>query len=86
MLASFSGSVTLSDGRTVSVQPLTQIVWPMVACVTAGFSAPGVHAASGSEERPEPFARQDPGAGCAWTEWALALDATRRAAGGAVVE
>ena len=41
------GSVMLSDGRTVSVQPLTQIVCVMVACVTVGFSDPGVHPGSG---------------------------------------
>jgi hypothetical protein len=49
MLACFSGSVMLSDGRTVAVHPLTQIVWSIVACVTAGLIAPGVHAWSGSE-------------------------------------
>ena len=49
MLASFSGSVTLVDGRTVSVQPLIQIVSLIVARVTAGFNAPGVHFESGSE-------------------------------------
>jgi hypothetical protein len=42
MLASFSGSVTLVDGRWVAVQPWTQIVLPMVDCVTALFTAPGV--------------------------------------------
>jgi hypothetical protein len=46
MLASFSRSVTLSDRRTVSVQPLTQIVFSIVACVTTGFSAPGVQVGS----------------------------------------
>jgi hypothetical protein len=55
MLASFSGSVTLVDGRTVDVHPLLQIVWSMVSCVTAGFNAPGVHFASGSEYRPDPL-------------------------------
>jgi hypothetical protein len=49
MLALFSGPVMLSDGRTVAVHPLTQIVWPMVACETAGLSAPGVHDGSGRE-------------------------------------
>jgi hypothetical protein len=56
MLASFSGSVILDDGRMLVVYPETQIVWPMVACVTAGFNAPGVHAASGSEYSPDPVA------------------------------
>jgi hypothetical protein len=49
MLAAFSGSVMLSTGRTVEVQPAAQIVWSIVACVTAAFSAPGVHAESGRE-------------------------------------
>jgi hypothetical protein len=31
MLAPFSDSVMLSGERTVAVQPLTQIVWSMVA-------------------------------------------------------
>src|SRR5450830_1408952 len=35
-------------GRMVAVQPDTQMVEPMVACVTAGFSAPGVRRRSGS--------------------------------------
>jgi hypothetical protein len=46
MLASFSGSVTLVDGRTLSEYPERQMVAPMVAWVTAGFSAPGVHRGS----------------------------------------
>jgi hypothetical protein len=49
MLDAFSGSVIVSDGRTVSVQPSTQIVRPIVAWVTAGLSAPGVQAGSGRE-------------------------------------
>jgi hypothetical protein len=49
MLATFSFSVTLWDGRTDALYPLTQIVRPMVAWVTAGLSAPGVHRGSGSE-------------------------------------
>jgi hypothetical protein len=49
MLLSFSCSVTLSEGRTVSVQPETQIVLLIVAGVTAGFRAPGVQEGSGSE-------------------------------------
>jgi hypothetical protein len=49
MLARFSRAVTLCDGRTVLVQPLTQIVRLMLACVTDGFSAPGVQFGSGSE-------------------------------------
>src|SRR6266581_4367788 len=35
-------------GRTVAVQPDTQIVDPIVAWVTSGFRAPGVNAGSGS--------------------------------------
>jgi hypothetical protein len=49
MLARFSESVTLSSGRTDAVQPLTQIVRSIVACITAGFKAPGVQWRSGSE-------------------------------------
>jgi hypothetical protein len=49
MLASFSGSVIDARGRTVEVHPLWQIVDPIVACVTAGFSAPGVQRGSGLE-------------------------------------
>ena len=56
MLASFSGSVTDSGGRTVEVQPEEQIVDPIVRCVTAGFSAPGVQRGSGSSNRPLPRA------------------------------
>jgi hypothetical protein len=67
MLASFSGSVMLSRGRTVDVHPLRQIVRPIVACVTCGFSAPGVHRGSGLEYSPEPSARQDLGCGCGCT-------------------
>jgi hypothetical protein len=55
-LADFSRSVMLSDGRTVVVQPLRQIVWSSVRAVTSGFSAPGVHRGSGSEYSPEPIA------------------------------
>ena len=32
----------------VAVQPETQMVEPIVDCVTSGFSAPGVQAGSGS--------------------------------------
>jgi hypothetical protein len=49
MLAVFSGSVLLSGGRTVAVQPSTQIVRPVVVCVTAGLSALGVQVGSGRE-------------------------------------
>jgi len=47
MLASFSGSVIDTGGRTVEVQPGLQIVEPMLAWVTAGFNAPGVQRESG---------------------------------------
>jgi hypothetical protein len=77
MLANFSGSVTLSEGRTVDVHPLLQIVSSIVDCVTAGFNAPGVHLGSGSEYGPDPFAWQEPGAGCGWITSPLALDTTR---------
>ena len=49
MLAAFSGSVMLSGGRTVAVQPSTQIVRSIVAWVTAGLRAPGVQVGSGRE-------------------------------------
>jgi len=74
MLASFSGSVTDSGGRTVAVQPRRQMVEPMFACVTAGSSAPGVQRPSGLEYRPDPRAWQLPAAGWRWTTWALALE------------
>src|ERR1035437_8524934 len=41
----------------VAVPPATQVLEPMVACVTAGFSAPGVKRRSGSpgsRSAPEP--------------------------------
>ena len=38
-----------AGGRTVRVQPRTQVVVPTVACVTAGLSAPGVRAGSGTD-------------------------------------
>jgi len=49
MLAAFSCSVMLSGGRTVAVQPSTQIVRSIVAWVTAGLSAPGVQLGFGRE-------------------------------------
>jgi hypothetical protein len=49
MLASFSRAVIDSGGRTVDVQPARQIVASIVARVTAGLSAPGVHRPSGLE-------------------------------------
>lgn len=64
----------LVEGRTVSVQPLTQTVLPIVCCVTSGFRAPGVQRGSGSEDSPEPMAWQEPGAGCDCTTVALATD------------
>src|SRR5579875_584465 len=83
MLACFSGSVTLSGGRTVSVHPARQIVWPIVAGVTAGLSAPGVQRGSGRENSPVPRAWQDPGAGCACTCWAETVETTSPDAAGA---
>jgi hypothetical protein len=77
MLASFSCSVMLSGGRTVAVQPSTQIVWPIVAWVTAGFRAPGVQVGSGRESTPVPIAWQEPGAGCGCTTWLLAVEYAR---------
>jgi hypothetical protein len=74
MLAAFSCSVTLSGGRTVSVQPLTQIVLSIVAWVTAGFSAPGVQEGSGLEYNPDPIARQLPAGGCGATTELLTLE------------
>jgi hypothetical protein len=81
MLASFSGSVTLVDGRTVDVQPLAQIVWSMVSCLTAGFNAPRVHFGSGSASGPDPFTWHDPAGGCGCTTLALALDTGRARVG-----
>ena len=77
MLPSFSRSVMLSGGRTVFVHPGTQIVRPIVACVTLGFTAPGVQCGSGSAYSPWPRAWHDPGGGCRWTTWALARDTGR---------
>src|SRR5579884_1221221 len=67
MLATFSCSVMLSGGRTVAVQPSTQIVLSIVAWVTAGLSAPGVQVGSGRESTPVPIAWQEPGGGCGCT-------------------
>jgi hypothetical protein len=55
MLAAFSCSVITSGGRTVAVHPPAQIVRPIVAGVTAGFTAPGVHAGAGRAYSPEPI-------------------------------
>src|ERR1035437_8480735 len=77
MLAAFSCSVMLSGGRTVAVQPSTQIVRSIVAWVTAGVSAPGVQVGSGREERPVPTAWQEPGAGCDCTTSLLADEYAR---------
>jgi hypothetical protein len=49
MLANFSGSVIDSRGRTFDVQPGRQIVEPIVVCVTAGLTVPGVQRRSGRE-------------------------------------
>src|ERR1700704_5651879 len=57
-----------------------QIVEPIVACVTAGLSAPGEHDGSGSENLPEPVAWQEPGSGWGWTSVELACE-TRSEAG-----
>src|ERR1700761_5053037 len=77
MLAAFSGSVMSSAGRTVAVQPLMQMVRWIVAWVTCGFSAPGVHAGSGREYKPEPIWWQEPGAGWGCTT-SFATAETRR--------
>jgi len=74
MLANFSGSVMLSGGRTVSVQPSTQIVRSIVAGVTAGLSAPGVQAGSGREYSPEPIAWQEPALSCGCTTSSAAVE------------
>lgn len=74
MLAYFSRSLIDSLGRTVEVQPLEQIVELIVAGLTAGFSAPGVHLRSGSLYRPEPRWWQLPAAGWDWKLWALAVE------------
>jgi hypothetical protein len=74
MLESFSGSVTDTGGRTVRVHPPRQIVAPIVVCVTAGLSAPGVQRASGRAYTPLPRARHAPAAGWRWIAWALAVE------------
>ena len=74
MLASFSGSVTDSDGRIVFVYPGTQIVWLIVPWRTAGFSAPGVQCGSGKEYRPWPVVWQELGRGCGCTARADAVE------------
>jgi hypothetical protein len=51
-----------------------QIVAPIVACVTAGLSAPGEHDGSGSENLPAPVAWQEPGSGWGWTTLELARE------------
>jgi hypothetical protein len=51
-----------------------QIVEPIVACVTAGLSAPGEHDGSGSEKLPEPVAWQEPGSGWGPTMLELACE------------
>jgi hypothetical protein len=66
--------VIASDGRTLEVHPAMQIVEPMLACVTAGFSAPGVQCGSGRRYRPAPVARHMPGEGWRWTTRALSLE------------
>jgi len=63
MLAYFSGSVIDSAGLTVDVQPDRHIVAPIVACVTAGLTVPGVQRGSGREYSPAPIAWHEPGAG-----------------------
>jgi hypothetical protein len=63
MLARFSRSVMDSGGRTRDVHPDLQIVRRILACLTFGFNAPGVHAGSGREYRPHPIARHEFGAG-----------------------
>ena len=74
MLAAFSCSVMLSGGRTVSVQPATQIVLEIVAWVTAEFNAPGVQEGSGRSYSPEPMAWQLEGAGWDCTTLLLAVE------------
>jgi len=41
-------SVTATEGRTVAVHPLLQMVDPMLAWVTTALISPGVHAVSGN--------------------------------------
>ena len=77
MLAAFSGSVMLSGGRTVAVQPSTQIVRSIVAWVTAGLRAPGVQVGSGRDWRPVPTRVAGPRVGCGWTTPLLAVEYTR---------
>jgi hypothetical protein len=60
-----------------------QIVEPIVACLTAGLSAPGEHDGSGSENLPEPVAWQEPGSGWGWTTVELARETGSEAGRGA---
>src|SRR5581483_1219667 len=76
MLSRFSASVTRSGGRKVAVHPDLQIVRPIVAGVTAGFSAPGVQLGSGRVNVPDPIAWHDPGAGWRCTTKLLAVEYT----------
>ncbi|HEY3760065.1 MAG TPA: hypothetical protein VGL37_09905 [Solirubrobacteraceae bacterium] len=74
MLANFSGSVTLSGGRTFDVHPLRQIVRPILACVTCGFNVPGVQRGSGREYSPEPIVWHDPAGGCGCNTLSAAVE------------
>ena len=49
-----------AGGRTVRVQPLTQIVEPIVAWVTSGLSTPGVRTGSEHGAGGRPSAMLDP--------------------------
>ena len=55
----------------------------MVAWVTAGFRAPGLHDGSGCENLPEPVAWQEPASGWGWTTVELACETGRSAERGA---
>src|SRR2546430_1677369 len=74
MLASFSGSVIATRGRTVAVQPDRQTVELIVAWVTAGLTVPGVQRRSGRAYSPWPIAWHEPRAGWACTTWPLAVE------------
>ena len=74
MLASFSRLVIDALGRTVAVHPGRQIVERMLACVTAGLTAPGVQRGSGRAYAPDPIAWQEPAGGCRCTLLPLALE------------
>ena len=77
MLATFSGSVTLSGGRTVLVQPATQIVLVDRRLGDGGVERPGRARRVRARSAPLPMAWHERGAGCGWTTSLLAVEYAR---------